>query len=263
MVQFLSKPFWPKLQGGREIRKHFRDKFCFRQLRPFFFVALACHKPVVDGFDRHYQPSVHLPLSRTINKSLEHRIYFYPNSPEKNFRNAENRTQGCWVRSANATSVLCRPQLRPFFSVKLWLLKLLFYIGWCWVGKEQCPCKPIDCLSKAILDLSSPTGLLIFFCLQMEELKRARTRPWSPENRTRLPLIRKLPRVSKDRLGQIDRSSAVERSCQLHAVRMTRHGLLHKWFNISLLSWLDSNIQFCTTENNGNFFVVPSSGCHG
>ena len=31
----------------------------------------------------------------------------------RTFGNAENRTWGCWVRSANATSVLCRP---PLFS---------------------------------------------------------------------------------------------------------------------------------------------------
>ena len=36
----------------------------------FFFVLLSiCHSPVLDGFDGHFQASVHLTLSSAVNKS--------------------------------------------------------------------------------------------------------------------------------------------------------------------------------------------------
>ena len=38
-----------------------------------FFVVLACHLPVLDGFDWHFQASVHLTLSSAVNKSQRHR----------------------------------------------------------------------------------------------------------------------------------------------------------------------------------------------
>ena len=47
-------------------------------------------------------------LSSAVNKPQQNQ--------EKNSRNAENRTQGCWVRSANATSVsLCYAAHGPLF----------------------------------------------------------------------------------------------------------------------------------------------------
>ena len=64
-----------------------------------FFVVLACHLLVLDGFVWHFQASVHT-LSSAVNKSQQ---------LLKTFGNAENQTRGCWVRSANATSVLCSP----------------------------------------------------------------------------------------------------------------------------------------------------------
>ena len=69
-----------------------------------FFVVLACHLLAQDGFDWHYQAYVHLPLSWAVNKSLQYLINF---SLGKITGNAENRTGGCWVRSANFISVLC------------------------------------------------------------------------------------------------------------------------------------------------------------
>ena len=66
------------------------------------FLVLACHSPVLDGLDWHFQASVHFPLSSAINKSQWHH-----NFQRKTIIKAGNRTQGCWVRSKNATSVLC------------------------------------------------------------------------------------------------------------------------------------------------------------
>ena len=69
-----------------------------------FFVVLACHLPILDGFDMHFQASVHFTLSSAINKSQWHwKIQ------EKFFGNAVNQTQGCWVSSKNYTSVLYSP----------------------------------------------------------------------------------------------------------------------------------------------------------
>ena len=39
----------------------------------------------------------------------------------------------------------------------------------------------------------------------------------------------------------------MERACQLHGMKMTRHGLLHKGFNISLLSLMGMYIHFFVT----------------
>ena len=51
-----------------------------------------------------------------------------------------------------------------------------------------------------------------------------------------------------------DRSIHIERACELHGAKMTRQGLLHKGFNISLQS-LIGNVQFvhrifCPYKNN-------------
>ena len=40
----------------------------------YFFLVLACHYIVLDGFDQHYQASVHFPL--TINKFQQHQNKF-------------------------------------------------------------------------------------------------------------------------------------------------------------------------------------------
>ena len=72
-------------------------KFCFAEL--FFFAVLSCNSLVLDGFMWHFQVSVQT-LSRAINKSQRFR---------KTFGKGGNQTRGCWVRTANATSVLCSP----------------------------------------------------------------------------------------------------------------------------------------------------------
>ena len=48
-----------------------------------------------------------------------------------------------------------------------------------------------------------------------------------------------------------DRGKHIERACQLHGAKTTRHGLLHKGFNISLLNLMDMNRGlFCLFKNN-------------
>ena len=42
--------------------------------------------------------------------------------------------------------------------------------------------------------------------------------------------------------GHRDQSKHIERACQLHGAKLTRHGLVHKGFNISLLSLMDMHI---------------------
>ena len=62
-------------------------------------VVLACLSLVLDGFVWHFQATVHT-LSSAVNKSQR---------LQKTSGNAGNQTRGCWVRRANATSVLCSP----------------------------------------------------------------------------------------------------------------------------------------------------------
>ena len=32
-----------------------------------FFAVLACHKPELDGFDQHFQATVHFPLTGAVD----------------------------------------------------------------------------------------------------------------------------------------------------------------------------------------------------
>ena len=66
------------------------------------FVVLACHKPVLDGFNPHFQASVLFPLTSAVNQSQQQWNNF--------LRTFKNQTWGHWARSKNATSVLCSPQ---------------------------------------------------------------------------------------------------------------------------------------------------------
>ena len=79
------------------------------------FVVLACHLPELDGFKWQFQGSVHFTISSAVNKSHQHWKI-----PRKNW----NRIRGCWVRSNNATSVLC---FLPLFWAKFLLLFRLFF----------------------------------------------------------------------------------------------------------------------------------------
>ena len=41
-----------------------------------FFVVIAWHYQVPDGFDQHFQPSVKFPLTSSVNKSQQHQNKF-------------------------------------------------------------------------------------------------------------------------------------------------------------------------------------------
>ena len=40
------------------------------------FVELACHLPVLDGFDPHFQATVHIPLSSALDCHEHHGQFF-------------------------------------------------------------------------------------------------------------------------------------------------------------------------------------------
>ena len=93
---------------NKEVLNDFERSHWMQNFKPcsyVFFVVLSCHWPVLDGFDWHFQASVHFSQSSPINKFQgDGKI------PEKLFGNIWIWTQGCGVRSKNATSVLCSPQ---------------------------------------------------------------------------------------------------------------------------------------------------------
>ena len=65
---------------------------------------LLCHYLVLDGFDQLIMQCL-LYKQCVVDKSCNE----IKNAREKVLGKAENRTWGCWVWSANATSVLCSP----------------------------------------------------------------------------------------------------------------------------------------------------------
>ena len=77
-------------------------------LPPYFFV-LACHELELDRFDQLLS-FLHCLSSATVDKSKQHFIFRL-----KKIGNAKNQTWDGWVRSANATSMLCHP---PFAIVR-------------------------------------------------------------------------------------------------------------------------------------------------
>ena len=70
---------------------------------------------VLDGFDQHYQASVHLTLSCTINKSPHLELILQ----EIFWGNSESGTRCSLVWSANATSMLCHPLLILTLSYRI------------------------------------------------------------------------------------------------------------------------------------------------
>ena len=68
-----------------------------------FFVLLVCHSPVLDGFDGHFQASVHLTLSSAVNKSQR-----IKKMAEKFFRNFRNSNLG--LLGENQECYLCAMQ---------------------------------------------------------------------------------------------------------------------------------------------------------
>ena len=71
-----------------------------------FFCSTSLPRTSPRWFDQHFHA---FPRSkcRQLTRQRQERI----------LGNAENRTRGCWVRSANATSVLCRPPSRQQISL--------------------------------------------------------------------------------------------------------------------------------------------------
>ena len=101
------------------------------------FSCFIILEPLLDGFVWHFQLSVHFPLTIIVDKYQQHQNNF--------FENAENRSQGCWVRSKNATSVLHRPRatssvtntqlLRVYLNLDWFNLKVMRNVGFnLWSG---------------------------------------------------------------------------------------------------------------------------------
>ena len=96
----------------------------------------------------------------------------------KTLGKAENQTRGCWVRSANATSELCRPLLVSDVSLlHYWPLKIKFF--WCMANY----------LSSGIRKVYIWLSLIIFIrlvvwpsrmdCIRLTSMKRTY---WKKEN---------------------------------------------------------------------------------
>ena len=64
-------------------------------------------------FDQHFSSFPHSKCRRLISATFRMTLF------RKTVGNSENRTRGCWVRSANATSVLCRPPRIQTFDIVL------------------------------------------------------------------------------------------------------------------------------------------------
>ena len=70
-----------------------------------FFVVLACHEPLLDGFDQHFQATVHFPqLGPSINLSSIKRNFF---------GKAKNQTQ---AHCENAAMQPPPPLWKDFFT---------------------------------------------------------------------------------------------------------------------------------------------------
>ena len=60
------------LDGGVErtrtlLQRRPDDLVAGKTVTQHFFVALNCHQPELDGFDYHYQGTVHFPLTRGVD----------------------------------------------------------------------------------------------------------------------------------------------------------------------------------------------------
>ena len=86
----------------------------------FFAVLLS---PVLDGFDQLLSSALStVEVERAVNKSLLYQEFFRErNYLWKNLENAENQTQGRWVRSKYAIHCAMRPPIRWFLYVSSWL----------------------------------------------------------------------------------------------------------------------------------------------
>ena len=99
----------------------------------FFSVVLACHCPLLDGFNCHHQASVHwfqavLPINIS---SIKRKV----------LGNAENQTQFYWARTEKLVCYLCAMQPHPpsmhffvlIFEIRTrwyWTLRMLMFCSW-------------------------------------------------------------------------------------------------------------------------------------
>ena len=74
------------------------------------FAVIACNLAILEGWNLHFQAPVNFTLSSAVNKSQWHQKI-----PEKNSLEHQESNPGCWVRSKNATSVLCWPLASKIF----------------------------------------------------------------------------------------------------------------------------------------------------
>ena len=106
---------------------------------PGFFIFFFCSTSLPLASTRWVRstikPFMHCPHTKqciAVNKSLRHQeIRNSKSEIRKYLGNAENRTRAGWVRSANATSVLCRP---PY--LRIFLLMLLRFMDWIESGQR-------------------------------------------------------------------------------------------------------------------------------
>ena len=56
-----------KLVGFKGFSSHLKKLAQQPNRLQIFFVVLACHYPVLDGFDQHFEASVHFPISIAID----------------------------------------------------------------------------------------------------------------------------------------------------------------------------------------------------
>ena len=98
---------------------HFTS-FSFLMLTPEFFCITSLPLTSTRWFNQHIQAFHTLRSAVDISRQHQELIFV-----RKILGNAQNRTRGCWVRSANATSLLCRPP-PEFFSLDLCFVIFFF-----------------------------------------------------------------------------------------------------------------------------------------
>ena len=54
---------------------------CWTFSLDLFFVALACHSPELDGFEQHFQATVHFSLTCAVDEPQQHRKLFSSEKP--------------------------------------------------------------------------------------------------------------------------------------------------------------------------------------
>ena len=86
-------------------KKIFHTPFSDHALVATMFNFKKIHSPKIEFESRVLNPKNILSVKESLGKILA---------------DAENQTQGCWVRSANVTSVLCHPLSHASFTICCW-----------------------------------------------------------------------------------------------------------------------------------------------